>query len=74
MTHYFKEWTTVRDVLKKFYCLYKNLMLQRDPKTTVPRKKIKAISTPKEQLFRESSCSESHPCANVYNCSSKNFK
>ena len=32
------------------------------PKTAVPRKKIKAINTPKEQLFGEISCSESHPC------------
>ena len=42
-------------------------MLQVDPlstsfpKTTVPRKKIKAINIPKEQLFEESNCSESHP-------------
>ena len=31
MTHYFKEWTTSSGVLKKVYCLYKNLMLQIDP-------------------------------------------
>ena len=30
-THYFKEWTAARCVLKKIYCLYKNLMLQTDP-------------------------------------------
>ena len=31
MTHYFKECTTSSDVLKKLYCLYKNLVLQIDP-------------------------------------------
>ena len=31
MTHYFKEWTTSSVILKKIYCLYKNLMLQIDP-------------------------------------------
>ena len=49
---------------KKIYSLYKNLIFKQDPlsdpKTAVPRKKIKAISTPKEQLF-ESNCSECHP-------------
>ena len=30
-THYFKEWTAARFVLKKTYCLYKTLMLQIDP-------------------------------------------
>ena len=29
-THYFKEWTAARCVLKKTYCLYKNLMIQID--------------------------------------------
>ena len=29
MTHYFKEW--ISGVLKKIYCLYKNLMLQINP-------------------------------------------
>ena len=40
-TQYFKQWTTGSGVLKKIYCLYKNLMLQIDPlnsKTTVPQK------------------------------------
>ena len=31
MTHNFKKWTTASGVLKKIYCLYKNLMLQIDP-------------------------------------------
>ena len=31
ITHYFKQWTTTGGVLKKIYCLYKNLMLQIDP-------------------------------------------
>ena len=29
--------------------------------STVPRKKVNTLSTPKEQLFGESSFSESHP-------------
>ena len=32
------------------------------PKNTISQNKIKAVSTLKEQLFGESSCSESHPC------------
>ena len=31
ITHYFKKWTTGSGVLKKIYCLYKNVMLQIDP-------------------------------------------
>ena len=62
-THYFKEWTTASYVLKKIYYLYKNLMLQRDilsirRSQKLPRMKIKAIHTPKEQ----SRCCKSHPC------------
>ena len=35
--------------------------MQLFPKITAPRKKIKAkVSTPKEYLFEESSCSESY--------------
>ena len=30
-TDYFREWTTVSFVLKKLYCLHKNLMFQIDP-------------------------------------------
>ena len=33
-THYFKEWTTASCLLKKIYCLCKNLMLQIDPLRT----------------------------------------
>ena len=45
MTHSFKELTTVRDVLKKMYCLYKNLILQTDLlNAAVP----KNYSAPKE--------------------------
>ena len=45
MTHYFKEWTTPSGVLRKIYCLYKNLMLQIDPpNSSCP----KNCSTPKE--------------------------
>ena len=31
ITHYFKKWMTASGVLKKIYCLYKNLILQIDP-------------------------------------------
>ena len=31
MSYYFKEWLTPSGVLKKIYCLYKNLILQIDP-------------------------------------------
>ena len=31
MTHYSREWATASGVLKKIYCLYKNLILQIDP-------------------------------------------
>ena len=69
MTHCFKECRAASGVLKRIYCFYKNFIIKIDPlnsscskKTTVPRKKTQAISTPKEQLFRKSSCSESHPC------------
>ena len=31
ITHYSKKWTTTSGVLKKIYCLAKNLMLQTDP-------------------------------------------
>ena len=67
MTYYFKELTIVSGVLKKNLLFLQNLILQIDPlsiavpKTALPRKKIKAISTPEEQLFGERSCSKSHP-------------
>ena len=69
MTHYFKKWTSPGGVLKKYISFLqkfdpsnRSYIQQLFPKTTVPQKKIKTISTLKEQLFRESSCSESHPC------------
>ena len=51
ITHYFYKWTTGGGVLKKITLLY-----------TVTRKKCKVKSTPKEQLFGESSCFVSHTC------------
>ena len=64
-----EKWTTGSGVLKKIYFLYKSGMLQIDPlkkqlflKATVSRKNFKVKSTPKEQLFGESCCSESHTC------------
>ena len=68
-TLYFKEWRTASGALKEIYCLFKNLMLQRDPlnksfsqKPQYTEKKTKAINPPKKQLFGESSCSKSHHC------------
>ena len=31
ITHHFKKWTTGSSILKKIFCLYKNVMLQVDP-------------------------------------------
>ena len=45
ITHYFQKWTTTIVVLKKIYCLYKNLMLQIDPLNSSCSQKN---STPKE--------------------------
>ena len=45
MAHYIEEWTTTSGVLKKIYCLYKNLMLQIDPFNSIFPKNY---STPKE--------------------------
>ena len=82
ITHCFKEWmTAVSGVLKKIYCLYKNLMLQIDPlsscsqKLQYPEKKLrlqvlrKSISLEKEAIPKVTLRS-----ANVYNCSSKKLK
>ena len=77
-THYFKKWTTASGVLKKIYCLNKNLMLQIDPfnsscsqKTTIPQNiKVKvlrkSISLEKVAVLKVILAS-----ANVYNCSQK---
>ena len=37
-TLYFKEWRTASGALKEIYCLFKNLMLQRDPLNKTFRK------------------------------------
>ena len=67
ITHYFKKWTTGSGVLKKIYFLYKNVMLQIDPlksscsqRKQYPEVTFKVKSTPKEQLFGENGCNESH--------------
>ena len=68
MTHYFKKWKTPSGVLKKILPLQKFDASNRSskqylfPKTAVPQKKINTISTPKEQIFGENSCSEIHLC------------
>ena len=67
ITHYFKKWTTGSGVLKKIYFLYENVMLQIDAlkssysqRKQYPEGAFKVKSTPKEQLFGESGCYESH--------------
>ena len=69
ITHCFKKWATGSVVLKKIYFLYKNVMLQIDPlksscsqRKQYPEETFKVKSTPKEQLFGESGCNESHNC------------
>ena len=71
IAHQFKEWTGASSALKKYILMFqknKNDVSNRSsqqllfPKTTELRKKMQAITTLKEQLFGESSCSESHPC------------
>ena len=39
-THYFKEWTAASRVLKKICCLYKNLMLRIDPRSSSCSQKL----------------------------------
>ena len=69
ITHYFKKWITGTGVLKKIYFFYKNVMLQIGPlksscsqRKQYPEGTFKVKSTPKEQLFGESGCYESHNC------------
>ena len=69
ITHYFKKWTNGSGVLKKIYFLYKNVILQIDAlKSSCSQRKhypegtFKVKSTPKEQLFGENGCKESHNC------------
>ena len=69
ITHYFKKWATGSGVLKKIYFLYENVMLQIDAlksscsqRKQYPEGAFKVKSTPKEQLFGESGCYESHNC------------
>ena len=68
ITHYFKKSTTGSGVFFLFYFLYKNVILQIDPlKSSCSQKQqypknFKVKSTPKEQVFGESSCPESHTC------------
>ena len=81
ITHYFEKWVTGSGVLKKIYCLYKNVMLQTD--------RLKRSSCQKEEypertlglkVLRKSSSLEKKAVpkvtlanAIVYNCSSKIF-
>ena len=54
MSHYFKEWSLKSGVLKKTYYLYKILMLLIGSASSSWSQKLKAVNTPKEQLFGES--------------------
>ena len=77
ITHYFKKWTTGSGVLKKIYCLYKNMMLQIDPlksRQQYPERTLRL------KVLRKSSSLEkvaipkvTLASAIVYNCSSKIF-
>ena len=49
-----KNWRLQMVFWEKIYCLYKNLTLQTDPVGSSCSQKLKAVSTPKEQLFGES--------------------
>ena len=51
-THYFKEWTTASYVLKKIYCLYKNLMLQIDALSTSCSQKLQYPPPPPQKKLR----------------------
>ena len=52
ITRYFKKWTTGSCVLKKIYCLYKNVMLQTDP--------LKSICSQKQQYPEKCDFPNSH--------------
>ena len=39
-THYFKEWMAASCVLKKIYCLYKNLIFRIDPLSSSSSQKL----------------------------------
>ena len=79
ITHYFKKWTTGSGVLKKIYCLYKNVMLQIDPlKSSCSQKQQYPERTLRLKVLRKSSSLEKKAVpkvtlanAIVYNCSSK---
>ena len=81
ITHYFKKWTTGSGVLKKIYCLYKNVMLQIDPlKSSCSQKQQYPERTLRLKVLRKSSSLEKKAVpkvtlasAIVYNCSSKIF-
>ena len=81
ITHYFKKWTTGSGVLKKIYCLYKNVMLQIDPlKSSCSQKQQYPERTLRLKVLRKSSSLEKKVVpkvtlvsAIVYNCSSKIF-
>ena len=59
ITHYFKKWTTGSGVLKKTFCLYKNLMLQIDSlKSSCSQKQQFLERTLKLKVLRKSNSLE----------------
>ena len=58
-THYFKKWMTGSSVLKKIYCLYKNVMLQIDPlKSSCSQKQQYSERTLRLKVLRKRSSLE----------------
>ena len=56
ITHFFKKWTTGSGVLKKIYCLYKNMMLKIDPlKISCSQKQQYPERTLRLKVLRKSS-------------------
>ena len=80
-THYFKKWTAASGVLKKIYCLYKNLILQIDPlNSSCSQKQHYPERILRSKVLRKSRSLEKVAVpkvtltgANVDNCCSKIF-
>ena len=58
ITHYFKKWTTTSGVLKKIYCLYKNLMFQIDSYYSCSQKQEYPEKTLRLKVLQKSSSLE----------------
>ena len=81
ITHYFRNWTTGKGVLKKIYCLCKKRMLHIDPlESSCSQNQQYSGRTLRLNVLRKSSFLEkvailkvTLASAIVYNCSSKVF-